>query len=202
MWRPSPELAGHPDRLRWNARYGGDFTPTFRPHPLASAALGLLTVSGPVLELASGPSGGALLAAAAGRQVTTVDASDVALGLLADEAARRGLGEMLTLVHADLSAWQPESGGYALVLCTNFWDRAVFDAAVTGVAAGGVLGWESLTDAVRQHRPDVPAQWCVGQGQPASLLPAGFEVLDQHDVPGRAGQPSVRRQLLARRHGA
>jgi SAM-dependent methyltransferase len=199
MWRPNPELADHPDRLRWNARYGGDYVPTFRPHPLAAAAVPMLPAAGPALELACGPSGSALLAAAAGRRVTAVDASDVALALLGDEASRRGLGELLTLVHADLAVWRPAGERYALVLCTNFWERAVFDVAVSAVADEGVLAWESLTDAAREGRPDLPADWCVGPGEPASLLPAGFDVLDQHDVPGAPGQPAVKRQLLARR---
>ena len=52
---------------------------------------------GPVLELASGPSGSALAAAAAGRNVTAVDVSDVALDMLAAEAQRRGvLGDLIT----------------------------------------------------------------------------------------------------------
>src|SRR5438093_435736 len=29
----------HPDRIRWNAKYGADFVPSFRPHPLAVRAL-------------------------------------------------------------------------------------------------------------------------------------------------------------------
>jgi hypothetical protein len=199
MWRPNPELAGHPDRLRWNARYGGDYAPSFRPHPLAATALRLMPAAGPVLELASGPSGSALLAAAAGRLVTAVDASDVALAFLGNEAARRGLSEMLQLVQADLGLWRPAAGRYALVLCTNFWDRGVFEAATRAVANEGVLAWESLTAAAREGKPDLPAQWCVGPGEPASLLPAGFEVLDQHDVPAPPGQPARKRRLLARR---
>jgi SAM-dependent methyltransferase len=199
MWRRSPELADHPDRLRWNARYGGDYAPSFRPHPLAAAALGLLSADGPVLELAAGPSGSALLAAARGRPVTAVDVSDVGLGLLAAEASRRGLGDRLTLVEADLATWEPRPGQYALVLCTNFWERAVFEQAVPAVAERGVLAWESLTEAARAGRPELPARWCVGPGEPASLLPADFDVIDQHDVPGESGQAGARRQLLARR---
>jgi len=130
MWRPRPELAGHPDRLRWNARYGGDYAPAFRPHPLAARALRLVPAAGPVLELAAGPSGGALLAAANGHPVTVVDVSDTGLGLLAAEAARRGVADRLAVVHADLAAWAAGPDRYALVLCTNFWERAVFHAAL------------------------------------------------------------------------
>jgi SAM-dependent methyltransferase len=189
------ELAGQPDRLRWNARYEGGGMPSFAAHPLATVALSAPLPAGPVLDLACGPSGSALLAAASGRAVTAVDASDMALRLLAAEARHRGLGDLITLVHADLGRWRPESRGYSLVLCTGYWDRAVFAAGAGAVAPGGLLAWEALTDAARRRRPGIPEQWCAGPGEPASLLPPGFELLDQHD----AGEQGAKRQLLARR---
>src|SRR5690349_1790841 len=94
---------------------------------------------GQVLDLACGPSGSALCAAAAGRRVMAVDISDAALGLLAAEAARRGLLEKISLVQADVTAWRPAPGGYAVVLCTGYWDRDLFPAAANAVAEGGLL---------------------------------------------------------------
>ena len=213
MSRVPPELAGHPDRQRWNSRYGAGFAPSFIPHPLAASALSMLALSmlapplqppaGPVLDLASGPSGSALLAAAAGRQVTAVDVSEVALRLLGEEAGRRGLGELITLVHADLTAWRPQPGSYSLVLCTGYWDPAVFAAAAAAVRAGGLLAWEAFTAAAQRARPGLPAQWCLGPGEPAALLPASFDVLRHCDLPGSCDlptkNPGTKRQLLARR---
>ncbi len=190
----------HPDRLRWNARYAGLRTPSFVPHPLAVRALAAGLPEGPVADLACGPSGATLLAAASGRPVTAVDVSDAALAMLGEEARRRGLGHLITLVHTDLSAWPAEPRSYALVLCTGFWDRAVFAAAVGAVADGGLLAWEAFTAEARRWRPSLPAQWCLAPGEPASLLPPGFTVVDQHDVPGR--EQGARRQLLARREAA
>ena len=194
-----PDLANHPDRLRWNARYGGGFAASFAAHPLAVRALSGTLPDGPVLDLASGPSGSALLAASAGRPVTAVDASDTALGLLGQEASRRGLADLITLVHADLTVWRPRSGGYALVLCTGYWDRALFPAAADAVAAGGLLGWEAFTADARRVRPGLPAAWCLDPGEPASLLPAGFEVLSQCDLPDETA--GTKRRLLARSPG-
>jgi hypothetical protein len=110
---PNPDLAAHPDRLSWNARYAGGFTARscrtrWRTGACAAPAR-------PVLDLASGPSGSSSLAAAAGRRSIAVDASDVALGLLGSEA---------TVVHADLGRWRAEPNSYALVLCAGFWDHA------------------------------------------------------------------------------
>lgn len=187
-------LARHPDRLRWNARYGSGFTATFEPHPLAVRALSMRLPDGPVLELACGPSGSALLAAAAGRRVTAVDISDVALELLAAEAGHRRLDALISTVTADLGSWRPEPTGYALVLCTRFWERTVFCEATAAVAARGLIAWEAYTTAARRAHPRLPAEWCLQPGEPATLLSADFEVLNQQDL-GSSGE----RQLLARR---
>jgi SAM-dependent methyltransferase len=200
MAEDSGELAGHPDRLRWNARYHSGAAASFEPHPLAVRALALPLPDGPVADLACGPSGSALLAAAAGRPVTAVDISDVALGLLAAEASQRGLAGLITLVQADLLAWRPGRAGYALVLCTGYWDRSLFAAAADAVADGGLLAWESLTADARRVRPSLCADWCLNPGEPASLLPSGFTVLHSRDLPGHLHLP--RRSLLARRDGA
>jgi len=189
---PVPD--GHPDRIRWNARYAAGFKPSFIPHPLAVRALSMDLPDGPVADLACGPSGSALLAAAHGRRVTAVDVSEVALGLLGDEARRRGLGQLVTLVHADLSAWSPEPRSHALVLCTGFWDAEVFAAAIPAVTDGGLLAWEAFTADARRARPALPPQWCLAPGEPASLLPPSFTLVDQSDESGRE-----RRQMLARR---
>lgn len=198
MRQPGERLAGHPDRLRWNARYQSGPGASFAPHPLAVRALAMAPPAGPVADLASGPSGTALLAAAAGRMVTAVDISDVALALLAAEAGRRGLRDRITLVQADLRDWRPEGTGYALVLCTGYWDRVVFGTAMTAVAPGGLLGWEAFTAEARRARPTLCPQWCLAEGEPACLLGGDFEVLDAGGSTGH-GQ-GAKRSMIARRH--
>jgi SAM-dependent methyltransferase len=175
-----------------NARYSGGVTPSFEAHPLAVRTLAMDLPDGPVADLACGPSGSALLAAASGRPVTAVDVSQVALGLLRAEALRRGLDHLITLVHADLAVWRPEPRSYALVLCTGFWSAPVFAAAAGAVASGGMIGWEAFTAEARRTRPSLPPEWCLAPGEPASLLPGEFTVIDQSDLPGRE-----RRQMLA-----
>ncbi len=194
--RPAGEdLTGHPDRDRWYSRYSGGFSPSFAAHPLAVRALALDLPAGPVADLACGPSGSALQAAGAGRAVTAVDVSEVALALLRQEARRRQLHHLITLVQADLAAWRPDPEGYALVLCTGYWDPALLAVAAAAVRPGGLLGWEAFTAAARRERPGMNPRWCLGPGEPASLLPADVRVVDQADVPG------AKRRLLARRAG-
>jgi SAM-dependent methyltransferase len=178
------QLTGHPDQVRWNAKYAED-PPAPRPHRLARQALAVDLPDGPVADLACGPSGSALLAARAGRQVTAVDISEVALDLLARAAHREGVAGRITLVHADLHAWLPEPGRYALVLCTGYWDRAVFGPAMRAVAAGGLLGWEAYTIEARARKPSLHPEWCLNPGEPASLLAPDFAVIEQRDRPDR-----------------
>ncbi len=189
-------LGGHPDRLRWNARYRAGPGASFTPHPLAVRALSMPLPDGPVADLACGPSGSALLAATAGRQVTAVDISEVALRLLGGEARRRGLDGQITLVQADLREWRPPPARYALVLCTGYWDRDVFAVGAAAVKPGGLLCWEAFTAAARSVRPGLPAAWCLGPDEPATLLTRGFDVLDQNDVPDGGRGP--KRCMVAR----
>jgi SAM-dependent methyltransferase len=189
----------HPNRVRWNARYATGDVPSYAPHPLAVAALALDLPAGPVLDLASGPSGSALAAAAAGRRVTAVDVSDVALQLLAEEAERRGLGGLIAPVHGDLAVWRPAPASYALVLCTGYWDRAVFTSAAQATLPGGVLGWQAFTEAARADRPQLPLDWCLRPGEPGSLLPPDYDVLVDRPTDRERGRM---RQLLARRFAA
>jgi SAM-dependent methyltransferase len=188
----------HPDRMRWNARYE-EYAPSFAPHPLAVSALAMNLPAGPVLDLACGPSGSALAAAAAGRHVTAVDVADVALKLLADEAGSRGLAGLISLVQADLATWRPKPLRYAIVLGSGYWDPAVFAAAAAAVMPAGVLAWEAFTEAARLDRPQLPAQWCLRPGEPATLLAADFDVLI--DIPKVRERGRVR-QLLALRTAA
>jgi SAM-dependent methyltransferase len=194
MLRVDRGLDDHPDRVRWNARYRSGFSASFRPHPLVLRAMSMPLVAGPVLDLASGPSGSALFAARAGRSVLAVDASDVALELLAGEAGRRGLTELISLVQADLGVWRPEADTYALVACTSYWDKALFPAAARAVSSGGVLAWQAYTAGALRSKPGFSRGWCLAAGEPENLLPAGWRVLSQTD-----SADGSKRALLAQR---
>jgi SAM-dependent methyltransferase len=190
--------ADHPDRVKWNAKYAGTSAPAFAPHALVAAALRAGLPEGKVLEVACGPSGSALALAEAGRHVTAADISDVGLALLGNEARRRGLDDRIALVAADLLTWRPEARAFALVLCTRYWERPVFDVAAGAVAPGGLIAWEAFSLDERRYRPTFRPEWCVQDDEPAALLPKGWVVLEQTSVDdGR----SATHRLLARRTG-
>ena len=181
-----------PDRLRWNAKHTARETPSFSTHPLAARVLSLpFLPEGPILDLACGLAGNALSAAETGRAVTAVDVSDVALSRLGTEAHRRDLTDLITPVHADLLEWRPPEATFAAVFCFGYWDRHLFPPAAAAVVPGGALAWEAFTEDARLDRT-LPAAWCLGPDEPASLLPDDFTVLDVTDH-------GTKRRMLARR---
>jgi SAM-dependent methyltransferase len=173
------------ERERWNARYRARAASSFRVHPLVDEALRRGLPTGLVADLACGTSGSALYLAEKGCRVVAVDLAEAALGMLAAEVSRRGLGDLVGMVQADLASWRTPDGVFALVLCTGFWDAGVFSAAAEAVAPGGLIAWEAYTAGKRER-------WCLREGEPGSRLPSGFTVLEQRDVAGD------RRQLIAR----
>ena len=185
-------MHAHPDRLRWNERYAGT-PPSFEPHPLVSAALTAGLPDGPVLELACGRSGSALLLAAAGRRVTAMDVSDLALTQLTAEARHRGLADRIECVAADVSSRDHGRERYALVLATHYWDPAAFAAACRAVMPAGLLGWEALAADPEGEGPAQP--WRVAHGELSARLPGRFTVLEEQLVVS-GGKRSTR--LLAR----
>lgn len=174
-----PGLPAHPDRLRWNERYAGA-PPTFEPHPLARAAITAGLPDGPVLELACGRSGSALLLADARWRVTAVDISDVALSQLSAEAGHRGVAAWIERVLADAASYDPGEERFALVLATYFWDPAAFTTACTAVMPGGLLGWEALS--TEPEAEGSAHRWRIRHGELSSRLPQRFAVLDERAI--------------------
>jgi SAM-dependent methyltransferase len=188
----------HPDRRRWNAKFA-QIKPVFEPHPLLATVLAQGIPPGPVLELACGLSGSALALAAAGHEVWAVDIADVALERLGGEAERRGLGPRLRLFQADLLTWPLPEQRFSLVLTTRYWEPAVFPRALAAVAGGGLLAWEAFTLAEQKYRPTFRREWCLGAGEPATLLGPEFLVLEETDQDD--GQRATRRLIARRLHG-
>lgn len=185
-------LRRHPDRLRWNRRYTGE-PPTFHPHALVQAALNAGLPDGPVLELACGRSGSALVLARSGRHVVAVDISDVALSQLWAEVERRGLSARVECVLADTASYDPGEERFALVLATYFWDAVAFSRACAAVLPGGLLGWEALASEPGAERSDLPFR--IPHGELSARLPRRFTVLQEQPVVSGAKRST---RLLAR----
>lgn len=193
-------MAKSKDQEKWNLRYSEqtDARET-EPSDLLTRVLSAKPPEGPVLELACGISGNALALAEAGREVLAVDISDVALGYLADEAARRGISERIACVQADLGVWRPSAGRcYAVVISVMFWDPVVFDYASRTVIQGGILAWQAFAAGQVRYRPSIRPEICLGPGEPACMLSKEYDVIYEQDVDDGH---RVYRQMIARRGG-
>ena len=200
---PCPQrLEGHPDRLKWNARYREPKRLAPRVScPLYEQAALLGYPVGPVLELACGMSTQALVQAAAGREVLAVDISNVALDRIRKEAVEQSLGARLICVEADLKTWRPPvDRKFALVICVMYWEPVVFDYAWPVVADGGLIAWQGFSLEHLRYRPSQNPDWCFKEGEPANRLPSGrFSVLHEEDID--EGHRVIRR-MVARRNPA
>ena len=130
------------DRHDWDARYAGtDLVWSTEPNRFVAAELADLA-PGRALDLAAGEGRNAIWLAVLGWRVTAVDFSVVAL----DKAARLAAKQRVTIecVEADVTTYEPEPGGYDLVLVaylqTPAADRAAWLAhAVAALAPGATL---------------------------------------------------------------
>ncbi len=131
------------NRQQWDERYGSmDLVWTAEPNRFVVEELADLT-PGRALDLGAGEGRNAIWLAERGWQVTAVDFSAVGLAKGAQLAANRGVTG-IRWVEADLRAYQPDQGGYDLVLLAYIHlPKAEFDAllqtAASALAPGGTL---------------------------------------------------------------
>jgi SAM-dependent methyltransferase len=126
------------DRKRWNARYlkslgGTDPSPILKKHwRLASC--------GNALDIACGNGRNSIFLAAKGFVVDAVDISTVATSRL------EGRHPNITVICADLDAWDIPHNRYDLIVNVRFLDRRLFPLIRKGLRTGGVLIFESFMD--------------------------------------------------------
>ncbi len=166
------------DAMQWDDRYAGkDLVWSAEPNAVVEQETLSLT-PGRALDLAAGEGRNAIWLASRGWQVTAVDFSSVATERarrLADE--RLGAdAESVQAITADVLAWEPEPGGFDLVLIVYFHvpapqRRALIRAAARGLAPDGTL-------LVLGHHRDNIEHGVGGPQDPALLFTPEDVVLD------------------------
>ncbi|HUD73262.1 MAG TPA: rhodanese-like domain-containing protein [Dongiaceae bacterium] len=117
-----------------------------------------------VLDVASGSGRHALLLASAGFKVRAIDADETRLAGLRATAAAVGLGLEAARVDLESAGADLGSGEYDLILVFRYLHRPLFPALAKALRPGGVLLYETYTEAQ------------AGRGKPTSpahLLEAG-----------------------------
>jgi SAM-dependent methyltransferase len=124
------------DSSAWDRRYAArELVWTAEPNRFVADELSALP-PGRALDLATGEGRNAIWLASKGWRVTAVDFSSVAL----DKARRLAADRRITVdwVHDDVLTYQPEPGGYDLVVLAYLHMRAAEMAEVLRRAAGGL----------------------------------------------------------------
>ncbi len=156
------------DRIAtWDARYArGEELHDWAPSPLLAEAVEGMP-PGSALDLACGAGRHALFLAERGWRVEAVDGSAVALGLLREEARKRGVSHRIRAQAADLEAmppvFAPKPAAYDLVCDFYYLDRTLWEDLRDAVRGGGLL-----VAAIHVALPAEPVA-----GNPAFLLQTG-----------------------------
>ncbi len=123
---------------------------------------------GRILDVAGGTGRNALWLASHGRDVTIVDASDVALDIA--RARADDLGTTVRTIEADLTAEALPAGPWDAILLFHYLDRNLFPALHDARRPGGILigAIATVRNLERHDRP--PRPFVLDEGELPGLL--------------------------------
>jgi SAM-dependent methyltransferase len=175
----------------WNERYKRGEHANEAPHPLVLRAAAWLA-PGRALDVACGAGRHALLLAERGWRVTAVDASSVAIEILQQRAAERGVSVDARVADLERGEFVIEPDAYDLIVVTCYLQRDLFPALRAGVKVGGVVvAVIAMIDDDPQVKPMNPA-FLLKPGELRAEF-ADWELL--HDFEGRPRAQSGLRKM-------
>jgi tellurite methyltransferase len=187
-------------RERWNERYARD---DLVPFPDAPAQWlvehrDLLAGGGRALDVACGDGRNALYLAQLGYEVDAIDASDVVIDALRMAAAERTLAIAPRVV--DLEREPLPAGPYDAIVVLNFLQRDLFGALQAALAPGGLLVYETLSQAhVEELHNSFNPDYLLDRGELLHAFPRLEVVAHRDGVVERTGHPRGVGSLVARR---
>jgi SAM-dependent methyltransferase len=152
----------HDDGRRWDERYATTERVEARPPEVVERwpeLISLIPEVGRCLDVASGPGAVTLWSARRGLEVTALDASAVAIGLLHDAAAAAGVAGRVDALVFDLDEGLPDDlGTFEVIVCQRFRDPALYTPMIDRLAPGAiaivtVLSTVGSTDPGQFHAP-------------------------------------------------
>jgi SAM-dependent methyltransferase len=159
------------DAIRWDDRYqdGGRYAGPFeRPRPFLVECEPWLPQTGLALDLAMGLGGNAGYLLDRGLDVVGMDISGVAL-----RQARRRLPGLMA-VQADLTYFRLPPAHFDLIIDFYYLERRLFADIIQALKPGGVLIFETMTEAMRSVNPQIEPGYLLGRGE----LIAAFSSLE------------------------
>lgn len=125
------------DQAAWDAHYNSEeYIYGEEPLELLKQNIGLLK-KGRALDLAAGEGRNAVFLAEQGFQVKAVDISAVALKKARRLAAKKGVE--IETVTASLDFFEPEEGGYDVVILSYYFARELIDKIKKALRPGGII---------------------------------------------------------------
>ena len=184
------------DAHRWNERYSEEsrFKSFTRPRPFLVRNLARLPKTGLALDVAMGLGGNAELLLARGLDVIGVDISDVAL-----RQAKLRLPELMA-VRVDLTRFYIPPLTFDVILNFFYLQRDLWPDYMAGLNPGGWLVFETLTQDMRTHQPDIEPEFLLAPGE----LHKAFSTLEIQSyfegwTESDSGHPRAVACLLARK---
>lgn len=157
------------DAQRWNQRYReGQHAGFDQPRAFLLAQAAWLPTDGLALDVAMGLGANAAWLLSRGLRVIGVDISEVAVRLA------RAQHPALQAVIADLSAFSLPPNTFDVIVNFYYLQRDLWPQFVQALRPGGVLIYETLTQAARQVRPDLSPAFLLAPGE----LRQGFAGLE------------------------
>jgi tellurite methyltransferase len=182
------------DRIRWDAKYRGEFSLPRKPSPFLVSVADLLPPAGRALDVAGGAGGSAVWLAERGWDVTVADISPV--GLAAARELAKGTGVVLRTLEVDLEQDAFPPGPWDLIVCVRFLLRPLFATIPGELSPGGVLVVDHPTrsNLTRHDRPGL--RHLLEDGELPGLV-SGLEILKYEE--GWTGEGQHDARLVARR---
>lgn len=175
------------DRQRWDERYRSrdyDFTPNRWLAGLAER-LRPRRAGAKALDVACGGGRNALFLAELGYAVDAWDVSEVGVGILRAELARRVARSAPLPVHparVDLDEATLPTAAYDLVLNTFYLERRLLPALAAALRPGGLLVFETFVDPGGTRHPEVRPEYKLRPGELRAAY-AGLDVLEYAEDP-------------------
>jgi SAM-dependent methyltransferase len=148
------------DAQRWNQRYReGQHAGFERPRAFLLDQAAWLPTGGLALDVAMGLGANAGWLLARGLHVIGVDISEVAV-----RQARARFPDLQTII-ADLTTFSLPHHTFDVIVNFYYLQRDLWPQFVQALRPGGVLIFETLTQAVRQVRPDISPEFLLAPGE-------------------------------------
>ena len=140
----------------------------------------LLPTAGDALDVACGRGRHALWVASRGLRVRAVDRDAAAIAELRQEASRRGVALVADVLDLEAGTTSFGRDAYDLIVVAHYLHRPLFPALRDALRPGGVLVYETFTEAqARRGRPTNPA-FLLAPGELERLV-SPLEILESRE---------------------